>query len=53
MAFEVTLPEEFCTEVIYCFSTAEVKKKKKEKKKRKKSEPTVLVSFQDTHFETI
>lgn len=52
MAFEVMLPEEFCTEVIYCFSTAEVKKEEKGKKE-KKSEPTILVSFQDTHFETI
>lgn len=42
IAFEVTLPEEFCTEVIGCLSTAEVKKKKK------KSESTILVSFQNT-----
>lgn len=31
IAFEVTLPEEFCTEVIYC--SAQLKFKKKEKKK--------------------
>lgn len=34
MAFEVTLPEEFCTEVIYCFSTAEVKKEKEKEEKK-------------------
>lgn len=38
IAFEVTLPEEFCTEVIYCLAQLKFKKK---------SEPTILVSFQD------
>lgn len=44
IAFEVTLPEEFCTEVIYCLAQLKFKKKK--------SEPVILVSFQDIPFET-
>lgn len=28
IAFEVTLPEEFCTEVIYCVAQLKFKKKK-------------------------
>lgn len=41
IAFEVTLPEEFCTEVINCLAQLNFKKK---------SEPMILVSVQDIPF---